>query len=345
MKNKNFGFGLVGCGLIADFHAKAIRHSNRMKLISVCDINKERAEKIASDYNSKIQSFEEMLVNPDIDIINVLTPNAQHYEFVIKACEAKKHVLIEKPPEMSLDKVDGMIEYRDKNNVKVGVVLQCRFRKAIEAIKSAIVHNRFGKILCSSAYMKWYRSQDYYYMDNWRHLKEQGAGVTIQQAFHYLDLLIYLTGDVSRVYSKMLNVAHPEVDLEDTVQSLLEFKNGAIGSLEATTACYPGIEIRIEISGENGLAVMKGEKIEEWKFKDELPIDSEIRKTGTQSSQTAATGAAAFSFMEHYYLIEDFIDAIINNRQPRVTLEDGRRTLEVALGSYKSDEVGKWVDL
>ena len=343
MINGKFGFGLVGCGLISFFHAKAIKHSNRMELISVTDLDSTRSQKLAGDFNCKIESFEDMLKNPDIDVINVLTPNAYHSDFVIKAANAKKHVIVEKPPEMVLSKVDQMIEAGKKNKVKIAVSLQCRFRKAIEAIKKAYDDGRFGKIIYSSAYMKWFRPQEYYKMDKWRSLKNEGAGVTIQQAFHYLDLIIYLTGDVDRVYAKMLNIAHPEVELEDTVQAFLEFKNGAIGSLEATTACYPGIDIRIEICGENGLAVMKGDRIEEWKFKEELPQDENIRKIGDPNSLTASQGAASLSYIEHNYLFEDFIDAIINDRNPRVTLEEGKRTLEVALKLYESAEKNEWV--
>ena len=261
MKNGKYGFGLVGCGLISVFHAKAIQHSERMELLSVADLDQSRAKKIADEFGCKVVTFEDMLKDEEVDVINVLTPNAYHSDFVIKAAEAKKHVIVEKPPEMILSKVDQMIEAGKSNNVKIAVSLQCRFRKAIEAIKKAYNDGRFGKILYSSAYMKWFRPAEYYKMDAWRSLKEQGAGVTIQQAFHYLDLIIHITGDVDRVYSKMLNIAHPGVELEDTVQSLIEFKNGAIGTLEATTACYPGIDIRIEICGENGFAVMKGDQI------------------------------------------------------------------------------------
>jgi UDP-N-acetyl-2-amino-2-deoxyglucuronate dehydrogenase len=344
--NKNkFGFGIVGCGLISAFHAKAIHHSQRMELVSVTDFIAEKANKTATEYECKVESFEEMLKNPEIDIINVLTPNAQHLELVLKAAEAKKHVLVEKPPEMVLEKVDQMIKAKNTHGVKIGVVLQCRFRKAIDAMKDAIDNSRFGKIVYASAYMKWFRSKDYYFLADWRHSKEQGAGVTIQQAFHYLDLLLYLTGDLKRINAKMTNLYHPEVKVEDTVQAFLEFTNGAVGSLEASTACYPGTDLRIEICGEDGLAVMKGEKIEEWKFKNELPIDEDIRKIGIQSTQTGATGPADLDFMEHENLFEDFIDAIINNREPRVSLEEGRRTLEAALNIYKSAEEEKWINV
>ena len=345
MAEKKFGYGLVGCGLISVFHAKAIKHSSRMELISVTDLDANRAKKIADEFGCKVTSFNEMLKDPSIDIINILTPNGSHSDFVIKAAEAGKHVIVEKPPEMVLEKVDKMIAAGKKNNVKIAVSLQCRFRKAMEAIKKAYDDGRFGKLLYSSAYMKWFRAQEYYKMDAWRSLKEQGAGVTIQQAFHYLDLIIHITGDVNKVYAKMLNIAHPGVELEDTVQAFIEFKNGAVGTLEATTACYPGIDIRIEICGENGFAVMKGDRMEEWKFRDELPQDSDIRKIGDPTAQTASQGAAALSFIEHNYLFEDFVDAIIENRDPRVTLEEGRRTLEVALKLYESAEKKEWLNI
>jgi len=345
MESRVFGFGLVGTGLVSQFHGKAIKDSKDMRLVSCYDIVASKAERFAAEYGCRVESFEEMLKNPEIDIINVLTPNAYHADFVIQAAEAGKHVLVEKPPEMTLEKTDKMIEACRNNGVKFGVILQCRFRKAIEAIKRAIDDGRFGKPLHASAYMKWFRSEEYYFSDPWRKYKSEGAGVTIQHAFHYIDLLHHLMGDIESLYAKMSNIAHPGVDLEDTVIAIFRFRNGAQGVLEASTAFYPGIDIRIEINGTDGLAVMKGDRIEEWKFREEKPGDEEVRKIGGVAGTTGAGGAAALLYYEHKYLFEDFIDAIRNNRNPRVTGEEGRRTLATALAIYESAEKDNWVYL
>lgn len=345
MESKAFGFGLVGAGLVSQFHGKAIKDSKEMRLVSCYDLVTSRAEKFAAEYGCRVESFEDMLRNPEIDIINVLTPNAYHADFVIRAAEARKHVLVEKPPEMTLEKTDEMIEACRNNEVKFGVILQCRFRKAIEAIKGAIDEGRFGKLLHASAYMKWFRSEEYYFSDPWRKYKGEGAGVTIQHAFHYIDLLHHLIGNIESLYAKMSNIAHPKVDLEDTVIALFRFKNGAQGVLEASTAFYPGSDIRIEINGTDGLSVMKGDRIEEWKFRVEKPGDEDIRKIGGVVGTTGAGGAAALLHHEHRCLFEDFIDAVKNNRNPRVTGEEGRGTLATALAMYESAEKDGWVCL
>jgi predicted dehydrogenase len=345
MESKTYGFGMVGTGLVSQFHGRAIKDSEVMRLVACYDAIDSKAEKFAAQYSCGVESFEDMLKNPEIDIIDVLTPNAYHADFVIRAAAAKKHVMVEKPPEMTLEKTDRMIETCRNNGVKFGVILQCRFRKAIEAMKNAIIEGRFGKLLHASAYMKWFRSEDYYFSDPWRKYRAEGAGVTIQHAFHYLDLLHHLMGGVERLYAKMSNKAHPKVDLEDTLIGIFKFRNGAQGVLEASTAFYPGSDVRVEINGSNGLAVMKGDRIEEWKFKDEKPGDEEIRRIGGSSGTTGAGGAAALLHFEHLGLFEDFVDAIRSNRNPRVTGEEGRRTLATALAMYESAEIDDWVDI
>lgn len=336
-------FGVIGCGLVSDFHGKAINASPKAELVAAADMKPERAQAFVKKYGGEALSVDELLARKDIDVINVLTPNAYHEEYVVKAVRAGKHVLVEKPPEMTLEKTDHMIEEARKAGVKLGVVLQCRFRKAVEAMKAAVDSGRFGRIIHADAYMKWFRPTEYYFRDSWRSSREQGAGVIIQHAFHYIDLLHHLAGPVDKVFARTRNLAHPEVKLEDSVIAILDFVNGAEGIVQASTALYPGTDIRIELNGENGTAIMMGEKIITWKFKDERPEDEEIRKIGSETAMTAATGAADFGYYEHQWLIEDMIDAIENDRDPRVTCLSARDTLATALAMYESGDTGKEV--
>ncbi len=334
-------FGIIGCGLVSDFHGKAIQMSDKAELVGAADIKLERAQSFVEKYGGKAMSIDELISRDDIDVINVLTPNAYHEEYVVKAVRAGKHVLVEKPPEMTLEKTDNMIAEAEKAEVKLGVVLQCRFRKAIEAIKDAIDSGRFGRIIHADAYMKWYRPTEYYFRDSWRSSRSQGAGVIIQHAFHYIDLLHHLAGPVDKVFARIQNLAHPEVELEDTVIAILDYANGAQGLVQGSTALYPGTDIRIEINGQNGTAIMMGEKIITWKFKDERPEDESIRKIGVDAAMTAATGAADFGYYEHQWLIEDMVDAIENDRDPRITCVSARDTLATALAMYESGDTGK----
>jgi len=339
-------FGFIGCGLVAQFHGQAVNASEKAELVAVADVVPELAQKFAAQYRCEAaESIEALLARDDIEIVNVLVPNMYHGETAIRVAQAGKHVLVEKPPELTLEKVDAMMKACEEAGVFLGVVLQVRFRKAIEAIKAAIDAGRFGKLLQGDAYMKWYRGPDYYVPGTWRASQAAGAGVIVQHAFHYFDLLQYLLGPVKSVWARTLNLAHPQADLEDTVYAILDFENGAKGLVEGSTAFYPGTDIRIEINGENGTAIMQGERIIEWSFRDDQPEDEAIRAIGSEQIKTAAGGAADFAYFEHQYLIEDVIDAIRQKRPPRVTAASARDTLAIALAMYESGETGRTVEL
>ena len=339
-------FGLVGCGLVSQWHGQSLKESSRADLVAAWDMAPAAAEKFVATYGAEVApSFEAILDRDDIDAVGVLTPNAYHEEYVVRAAEAGKHVLLEKPPELSLAKVDRMAAACERAGVTLGVNLQCRFRKAIEAIKAGIEAGRFGRLLQGDAYMKWFRPKEYYAAGTWRASRAAGAGVTIQHAFHYIDLLYHLMGPVARLEARMMNLGHPEVELEDTTIAFLEYESGAKGLLQASTGLYPGTDIRIEVNGERGTAIMQGERIAMWQFEDEQPGDEEIRQIGSAEVATAAGDAAGLAHHEHMALIEEFVEAAQAGREPRVPISEGRTSLEIALAMYKSDDEGGWTEL
>ena len=339
-------FGLIGYGLVAPFHAKALADSQHAELVAVAGRNPDKARAFCEEHGGEpLDSIDALFERDDIDVLNILTPNASHEEYALKAAAAGKHILVEKPPEMTLGKTDSIINACKANGVKLGIVLQCRFRKAIEAVKAAVDSGRFGTLLHGDAFMKWFRPQEYYHRDPWRSSRAEGGGVIIQHAFHYFDLLHHLMGPAKQVQARTSNLMHHDVELEDTVLAFLDYENGAQGVLEASTALFPGTDIRIEINGEKGTAVMEGERITTWQFAEERPEDEEIRKIGSVEAQTAAGGAAAFGHYEHMYLIDDMVHAIREDRDPRVTGESARGTLEMALAMYRSADEGRPVTL
>ncbi len=340
----SFGFGIIGCGLVSDFHGRGIGDLANARVVCATDMRAERAQAFVGKYGGEaLESAEAVCAHPDVDIVSVLTPNAHHAEHAIRAAEHGKHVLVEKPPEMTLEKTDRMLAACRAANVRLGVSLQVRFRAAIRAMRAAVEAERFGRLLAADATMKWHRPTEYYLSDAWRSRREEGAGVTIQHAFHYLDLLLHLAGPVTQVEAWMMNLIHPEVNLEDTCTARLRFACGAEGFLRATTAMYPGSDIRIELNGEDGTAVMVGERMVQWQFREERPEDEETRRIGSEAAQTAATGAAAFGHAEHRLLIADMLDAINEGRDPYVTVESGRQTLATALAMYASADGGRVV--
>jgi len=346
MADTTLGFGIVGCGLVSQFHGAAIVNSPKAELIAAADLDDERLSTFVESYGGeRAESFEALLADERIDVVNILTPNAMHARFAVPALEAGKHVIVEKPPEMTLANTDEMIEAARRNDRKVAICLQVRMRESVRAIKAAIDGGRFGRLLEGDAYMKWFRPTDYYLMDDWRSKRDQGAGVTIQHAFHYIDLLHHLMGPVKRVDARMTNLAHPEVQLEDTLKAFLEFESGAEGLLEASTALWPGRPPRIEVNGEDGTAITEGEVILAWDFRDERPEDVQVLEIGRESEATGGTGATDLSYEEHMWVIEDMVDAIAEDRDPFITVQDARHSLEIALAMYHSADTGQVVNL
>jgi predicted dehydrogenase len=346
MTDSRIGFGLLGTGLIAPFHARALQASRCARLVAAADLDGQRLEKFTAQFGCRgYARFEQMLADPEVQVVNVLTPNHLHHDAVLQAAAASRHVLIEKPPAMSLREVDSMIQACQKARVKAGVVLQCRTRKPVQAIRRAISGGRFGRLLQADTFMKWFRAPEYYRMDAWRMSQRAGAGVTIQQAFHYIDLLQYLAGPVTRVQAQMRNLTHPDVKIEDTLLSFVEYRSGALGVIEASTSHWPGTDMRIEINGENGTAIMVGERMDTWRFRDERPEDEAIRRYGSASVATGATGAADLGFHDHQAVIEDMVDSIATDREPMISLTSARPTLEWALAMYQSAVQGSPVQL
>jgi UDP-N-acetyl-2-amino-2-deoxyglucuronate dehydrogenase len=343
---KTIGFGILGSGLIAPFHARAVRDTKGGRLIAVCDLAKDRADKLAAEFKIKAYyRLEDMLRDPAIDVVNVALPNHLHREAVLQCAAAGKHVLTEKPPAMSLKDTDEMIAACRRARVKFGCTVQCRVRQAIQSMKKAVVAGRFGKLLQADAIMKWYRSTEYYHSDAWRMSRQSGAGVTVQHAFHYIDLLQYLSGPARRVQARMTNIAHPSIALEDSLLAFVDFECGAQGVVEATTALWPGTDVRIELNGENGTAIMTGEKMAVWKFRDERPEDDEIRAYGSAAQATGAGGAADLGHADHTVVVQDMTDAIREGREVIIPVHSVRPTLEIVLAMYQSAARGQPVML
>jgi len=344
--NDTVGFGLLGAGMIAPFHAKSVRAAAGCELIAVADLDPTRAEKVAGEFGCEARSsLNELLADDRIHVVCVLTPNHLHADAAIACAGAGKGVLCEKPPAMSLAETDAMIAAAEKAGVPLGIVLQCRVRKPIVAMRRALDEGRFGRLLQADAYMKWHRTTEYYLSDAWRSRRRSGAGVTIQHAFHYIDLLAHLAGPAARAWARMENLAHSQVELEDTLNASIEFAGGARGVVVASTAMWPGSDVRVELHGEDGTAVMVGERMAEWRFRDERPEDGEIRQFGRESVATAASGPTDFDFADHQVVIEDIARCVRTGDQPIIPAASARQTLEIALALYKSAAAGVMVDL
>jgi predicted dehydrogenase len=260
------------------------------------------------------------------------------------AMKHEKHVIIEKPLEISLERIDRMIAYSKEQRVKMTCIFQSRFAQSSRELKKAIEQGRFGQITMADAIVKWYRTQEYYDSGQWRGTWElDGGGALMNQSIHAIDLLQWLAGDIDHLMAATATIGHERIEVEDTAAAVLKYKNGALGVIQGTTAAYPGFQKRIEINGTHGSVIMEDDHFTHWEFREETDDDERIRKElseGTAPKETASNPA-----VNPVHLFEaqiaDFIDAVENDHEPFITPEDARRSVEIILGIYESAKENK----
>jgi predicted dehydrogenase len=343
------GFGVIGCGMIANFHAKAIGAVRGAKLVGGCDAVPAAAEKWAAANGCKAyRTLDEMLADPAIDAVTVGTPSGAHLEPAVAAARAGKHVIVEKPLEITLRRCDKIIAMCDRAGVKLATIFPSRFHDASRTLKKALEQNRFGRLALGDAIVKWYRTQAYYDSGAWRGTwKLDGGGALMNQAIHSVDLLIWLMGPVVEVRAMTGLLAHERIAVEDAAVAAIRFANGALGTIEASTAAYPGYLKRIEIHGDAGSAVLEEEDLVKWDFAKKTKADGPIleKMAARKSGGGGASDPAAIGFHGHARQFQDFVDAIRKGTKPAIDGPEGRRAVEIILAIYKSAETGKAVKL
>lgn len=343
MSFNKVGFGIIGTGAVAAAHAQAINHSDFAVLTAVYDVVPERAQAFAEKYNTRAAAnFEEFLAFPGLEAVTVATPSGFHHDPVVAAAKAGKHILCEKPLDITLDKIDDMIRCCEESGVLLAAIFQSRFKKAVVAIRKAIDEGRFGKLVSVSAKQLWYRDDSYYKSASWRGTwAVDGGGALMNQGSHTVDLLLYLGGEVKKVYGHTSNFVH-DIEVEDTACARMDFVCGANGTLEVSTACQPGYPVTIEITGTKGSAILKGDTLARWIFAEEKPEDEEIRKNFAEGSGTSGGASAAmdFDFSGHMYHVDNLARAIRNGEEVMLSGKDGRLAVEFIQAVYESSRTG-----
>ena len=343
------GFGVVGCGLISDFHANALAEVRGAKLVGCCDQAPERADRFAKAHGCTAHAtLKEMLADPAIDAVTIATPSGAHMEPAVEAAKAGKHVVVEKPLEITLKRCDRIIDACEKAGVVLATVFPSRFHDGPARLKKAVDSGRFGTLTIGDAYVKWWRTQEYYDSGAWRGTWElDGGGALMNQAIHSVDLLTWMMGPVAEIRAQTATLAHKRIEVEDTAIATLRFENGALGTIEATTAAYPGYLKRIEIHGSAGSAVIEEEDIKAWDFAKKRKTDAAVHDAmkSQKSGGGGASDPAAIGHHGHTCLFQDFVKAINKNQKPAVDGHEGRRSVEIILGIYKAAETGKAVHL
>jgi UDP-N-acetyl-2-amino-2-deoxyglucuronate dehydrogenase len=345
------GFGIIGCGMIAEFHTRAINEIENARVVAAWSRNQANGEKIAKLAGGGCQIFDDLdalLVRPEIDVVCVCTPSGAHRDPAVRAAQAGKHVVVEKPLEINLERCDAIIAACDRAGVRLCTIFPSRFTAANRRLKEAIEIGRFGKLTLGDTYVKWWRSQEYYDSGGWRGTWQlDGGGALMNQAIHNVDLLYWLMGDVAAITAMTATLAHERIEVEDTACAALRFRNGAIGVIEAATSAYPGLLKRTEIHGDRGSARVEQDDITLWEFQEKVPSDNEVfaamaARTGFKAGASDPRG---ITHIGHRDQLVDFLEAIDQGREPAVDGREGRKSVEIVRAIYKSAATGTQVAL
>ena len=338
---KKYGFGIIGCGVISNWHASVIAEIENAELIGAYDRSNIGLTSFCTKHACRaFATMEEMLACADIDIVCICTPSGTHASLVVAVANAGKNIVVEKPMAITREQLADIVEAVEKNQVQLTSVSQRRFSEGVQKAKEAIDNGKLGRLLMGDAYMKYYRSPEYYASAGWRGTwAMDGGGALMNQGIHGIDILQYLMGPVKSVNATCRTLDR-DIEVEDAAVAVVEYQNGAIGIIEGSTCVNPGYPCRIEISGTRGTITLEEDEIVRW------DIDGQtLSKPIVKSKNENFKDPTAFSFDNHGKQIKDFIKALENGTRPLIDVYEGKRTVDVILSIYESSETGEKVSL
>ena len=335
-------FGIIGSGMIARFHAEAIRAMLNGSLHAIAGRTPEKSSALAEEFQCQTYTtVEELLADPQIEIVTIATVSGAHLEPALAAARAGKHIICEKPLEVNLTKIDQILTECEAHNVTVAGIFNRRFYPAIQEFKQAVEQKRFGKITMVEAAIKWYRDQAYYDSGAWRGTWElDGGGALMNQSIHTIDQLLYLCGPVKAVTASMSCQIHENIEVEDTAVATLEFENGALGVIHGSTACWSsdGHPAEVHVCGEKGSVFMADTHFRCWDFQEPTAEDTRIKEE-LMAQSTKGMGANdpnAIDYYGHQRNFEDVVCAIKEGREPLTSGKEARRAVALICAIYQS---------
>ncbi|HTL67747.1 MAG TPA: Gfo/Idh/MocA family oxidoreductase [Lacunisphaera sp.] len=332
------GFGIVGLGMVADFHAQAIGQLAGARLVGVATRNPAKAAAFAAKHGVPFHTTDlaALLARPGLDIVCITTPSAAHLEPALAAIRAGKHLVVEKPLEVDLPRTDEILRAAEAAGVRIAPIFQGRFGDGARTVKAALDAGRLGRLVLASTYVKWHRTAQYYTPPRGV-LANDGGGAVINQAIHGLDLLLWFVGLPTEVTAWSTRRVHTGIEVEDTAVAALKFPGGALGAFEASTALWPGWSRRHELCGEHGSIILEDDRIVSWQFRDARPEDDVIRAEGQANNLgSGASSPSAISAEGHRRQLQDFVDAIRAHRPHALDGREGRKAVALVRAIYES---------
>ena len=339
--------GLIGCGNIAKIHASGLARSPNVTFAACCDVDESRARAMAEEHGAPhvFASPEALLASGEVDAVMVCTPHPSHAAVVVAAAEAGVHILCEKPITIDLTEADRMVETARQAGVKFGVIFQRRWWPAAQRIRQAIDAGKLGRLTLGECAVRIWRSADYFGSAAWRGTwANEGGGVLMNQAVHAIDQFQWFMGPAVEVVGRYATLRHGAyIDVEDTAVATVVFANGALGTIQAASSFNPGFGFRVAVHGDADAAVSVWEREEGQQGVNDIwtiPGEEPLREEWEQAEQNRP-GFPSF----HHEQIQDFAEAILEDREPLVTGEEGRKSLELILAIYESSRTGAAVPL
>jgi predicted dehydrogenase len=337
--------------MIARFHAKALAEVPGASLTALVSRTEGSAKKLADELGQApaiCTSLEQALKLPNVDVVIITTPSGAHLEPAVQAAKAGKHVVVEKPLEITAERCDRITDACERAGVLLCTIFPSRFGDANVELKKAVDAGRFGRMTLGETTCKWWRSQAYYDEGGWKGTKAlDGGGALMNQAIHNVDLLQWMMGPVTHISGFTATLAHERIEVEDTAVACLRFASGALGVIQATTSVHPGLPKTIGVHGDRGTVVIEQDDVLRWDFANPSPDDEAIRARFAQ--KTGASGGssnpAAISHQGHARQLTDFANAIRTGGRPLVDGKEGRKAVAIIEAIYQSAQTGRAVVL
>lgn len=336
------GIAMAGSGMIAGTHLAALTEIPDARIVGAWSRSPEKTRRFSAQHQIRgYTSYDELLGDPEVHAVILCLPSGHHAEYGMKAASAGKHVIVEKPIDVTVAKAKALIETCRKNDRRLSVIFQNRFTPAARRLRKALDQGLLGRLILGDAYVKWYRTPAYYSSNAWRGTTAiDGGGALINQAIHTIDLLQWMMGGARRVCGLARTSTHA-IESEDLGVAVVEFANKAVGVIEGSTAIQPGFKERIEVHGQKGSVILEGGNITAWKVEG----CNEADYVDAQKVSYGSTSSPAISHVNHKAQLEEIVAAIQKNADASVNGEEGLKSLQIVLGIYESSAKGEWIEL
>jgi len=328
--NDRIRFGIIGCGMIANIHARALLGMEGVELVGAADHDSLRAGEFAARYGiAAYPDVSAMLEDSGIHAVCICTPSGFHADGAIEALSHGKHVVLEKPMALDVESADRIVSACEANHCLLTVISQLRFSEDIRHVRQLVREGAFGRLTMCSLYMKYWRDPEYYSSSPWKGTSRfDGGGALMNQGIHGVDLLQYIVGDVQAAAAITGTLTH-DIEVEDTAAALLTFENGAMGVIEASTCTYPGFDRRLEIIGDRGHVILRENTIEH------LCIDGKAEDISSRSSDIGtASDPSVLDCRMHALQIANLAAAIRGEEELLIDAAEGRKAVKIIRDIY-----------